>query len=319
MTMFARLAAAMLGSALIVSVAWGQAYPLKPVRIVDAFPPGGGSDYAARLIASRLGELLGQQVIVENRGGANGIIGMEFVSKAAPDGYTIAIANNSLLAINPNLYRKIPYDTLRDFSPITMLGSYPYYLVVHPTVPAKSVRELIALAKAHPGKLNFASAGSALRLVSVLFNSAAGVSMTDVPYNGTGPALIDLLGGHVDVMMSSLPLPHFKTGKLRALAVTGARRSIVEPDLPTIGEAGIPGFEVSAWYGLVAPRDTPPAVIARLHADVVKVLAMDAIRGNFAKLGVEVIGNTPDEFAVQIRRELARWGKVVKDSGIPLL
>src|SRR5688572_2385361 len=164
MTTLARFAAVVLSSALVVPAAWGQGYPLKPVRVVDAFPPGGGSDYAARLIASRLSELLGQQVIVENRGGANGIIGMEFVGKAAPDGYTIAIANNSLLAINPSLYRKIPYDTLRDFAPITMLGSYPYYLVVHPTVPAKSVKELIALAKANPGKLNFASAGSALRL-----------------------------------------------------------------------------------------------------------------------------------------------------------
>lgn len=197
---------------------------------------------------------------------------MEYVSKAPRDGHIIAIANNSTLAINPSLYRKIPYDTLKDFAPITMLGSYPYFLVVHPSVPATSVKELIALAKAHPGKLNFASAGSALRLVGVQFNSAAGVNMTDVPYNGTGPALIDLLGGHVDLMLSSLPLAQFKTGKLRALAATGARRSVIEPDLPTVAEAGIPGFEASAWYGLVAPRDTPKSVIARLHADVVKML-----------------------------------------------
>jgi len=302
-----------------VPPAWSQAYPAKAVRIVDAFPPGGGTDYAARLIASRLNEVFGQQVIVENRSGANGIIGMEGVSKAAPDGYIIAIANNSTLAINPNLYRKVPYDTLRDFAPITMIASYPYFLVVHPTVPAKSVKELIALAKANPGKLNFASAGSALALISVLFNKAAGVNMADVPYNGTGPALIDLLGGHVDVMMSSLPLAHFKTGKLRALAVTGARRSVVEPDLPTIAEAALPGFEVSGWYGLVAPRDTPKEVIARIRGDVVKVLGMDAIRTSFAKAGVEVIGNSTDEFTAQIRSEHARWGKLVKDSGIPLL
>ena len=320
MTIRAAIAVLLLAAALgAIQGAAGQSYPVKPIRIVDAFPPGGGSDYAARLISGRLGEALGQQAIVENRGGANGIIGMEFVSKAPPDGYVIAIANNSTLAINPHLYRKVPYDPLRDFAPITMVGAYPYFLVVHPTVPARSVKELIALAKAHPGKLNFASAGSALRLINFLFNSVAGVHMTDVPYNGSAPALIDLLGGHVDLMLSRLPLGHFKTGKLRALAVTGARRSVVEPELPTVAEAGLPGFEVSAWYGLVAPRDTPKDVIARLHAEVVKVLATDAIRTGFRNVGVEVIGNTPEEFGAQIRSELARWGKVVKDSGIPLL
>jgi len=296
-----------------------QAYPLRPVRFIVPFAPGGSTDTLARAIGQKLGDALGQQVVVDNRSGGNGNIGMEIVAHAAPDGYTIVLGYIANLAIGPNLYAKLPFDPVKDFAPVTQLAQSPNILVVHPSVPAKTFREFIAYAKAHPGQVNFASAsvGSIGHLTGELLNNAAGIRMQHIAYKGSGQAVIDLLGGQIQSMFSGMSsvMPHIKSGKLRALAVTGAQRSPAAPDVPTIAESGFPGFEATAWYGVLAPAGTPRSVIDRLHDEIVRALKAPDVRERLEGVGFELVGGTPDAFGAYIKSEIKKWAKVVKTSG----
>ena len=293
-------------------------YPNKPVRLIVPFPPGGGTDTLARIYGQKLAEVFGQQVIIDNRPGAGTNIGAEIAAKAPPDGYTLLMGNIAH-AINVTLYGKLAYDFVKDFTPVTLLASTPNILVVHPSVPVKSVKELIALAKARPGQLDYASAGSgsSSHLAAELFGIMAGVKMTHVPYKGGGPAVIALVGGQVSVGFATTPsvITHVKAGKMRGLGVTTARRSPSTPELPTISEAGVPGYEAGTWYGLLAPAGTPNEIVARLHAESVKLLKLPDVKDRLDATGFESIGNTPEQFAAYIRSEIEKWGKVVKASG----
>jgi tripartite-type tricarboxylate transporter receptor subunit TctC len=296
-----------------------QAWPAKPIRYIVPFPPGGATDIIARAVAGEISKTLGQQVVIDNRGGAGGNIGTDIVAKAAPDGYTILMGTVGTHGINVSLYSKLPYDAVRDFAPVTLVATVPNVLVVHPSVPVKSVKELIAYAKANPGKLNFASSGNgtSIHLSGELFKTMTGVSMVHIPYKGSAPALADLLGGQADLMFDNLPpsLPHIKSGRLHALAVTTARRSAAMPDLPTMAEAGVPGYESGSWFGVLAPAGTPKDIVNRLNAEIVKALAVPEIRERLQAQGAEPVGNTPEQFAAFIRSEITKWAKVVKDSG----
>ncbi|MBI3936247.1 MAG: tripartite tricarboxylate transporter substrate binding protein [Betaproteobacteria bacterium] len=311
------ISAAALG-AIVVAAGWAQTYPVKPVRIISPYPPGGGNDTLARTISQRLGEQLGQQVIVDNRPGANTIIGTELAAKSPPDGYTIILVPSSH-AINQSLYRRLPYDAIRDFSPITLAGSGPLILVVHPSLPAASVRELIALARAKPGELTFASAGngSSGHLAGVLFGLTVGVKLVHVPYKGTAPAVTDLLGGQVTMTFGTTlgVLPHVRSGKLRALGVASLRRSPAAPGIPTIAESGVPGYSASLWYGFLAPANTPKDIVQRLSAEISRVLKLPEIRERLSNLGIDPHGSAPEEFARLIAADLEKWAKVVKESG----
>jgi tripartite-type tricarboxylate transporter receptor subunit TctC len=299
--------------------AQAPAYPTKPVRLVVPFPAGGATDILARAVAQKLGETWGQTFVVDNRPGAGGNIGSELVAKAAPDGYTLEMGTVGTHAINASLYAKMPYDHVKDFAPIILVAGVPNVLVVNPAVPVNSVQELIAYAKANPGKLNFASSGSgtSIHLSGELFKVMAGVQMTHVPYKGSAPALADLLGGQVQLMFDNLPpsLPQIKGGKLRALAVTSASRAPALPDTPTIAESGLPGFEASSWFGLLAPAGTPPAIIAKLNTEIATWLASPEAREKLLALGATAAGGTPEDFARHIQQETAKWAKVAKDSG----
>jgi tripartite-type tricarboxylate transporter receptor subunit TctC len=257
-------------------------------------------------------------VVIDNRGGAGGSIGTEVVAKSPPDGYTLLIVSGAH-AINPGLYRKLPYDSVRDFAPVTMLTSGPGLLVVHPSVPAKTVKEFIALAKARPGQLNYASAGIGTppHLAGELFKTMAGVNIVHVPYKGNGPAYTDLIGGHVSVMFPTIPtaIPHVRAGKLRALAVTTRSRTAIAPELPPISESGVPGYDVSSWYGLLAPAGTPAAVVSRLQREIAKVLRLPDVGEKLTAQGLDLVGNTPEEFAAVIKSEIVKWAKVIKASG----
>lgn len=316
------LSGALAAVALASVVAHAQSYPAKPVHLVVPFPAGGNTDIYARAMAQKLGELLGQRVVIDNRPGAGGAIGGDFVARAAPDGYTLIAGTTSTFGIGPNLYRKPPYDPVRDFAPVILTSLAQNMLIVHPSVPARSVPQLIALAKANPGKLNFASAGvgSSSHVAGELFKSMAKVEMTHVPYKGTGLAMIDLLSGHVDLIFDSLAtaLPPVKAGRVRALAVTGARRLELMPELPTVSEAGVPNYEVSAWVAILAPARTPPDVVMRLNGELNKVLQMPDIRRIWADQGSEVGGGSPERLAAHVRSELAKWGKVVQEAKIPV-
>ena len=296
-----------------------QNYPVRPVRLVVPSSPGGGTDISARIIAPKLSEYLGQQVVVDNRPGAGTMIGGEVVARAAPDGYTL-LMGISTLAINPAIYRKVPYDALRDFAPVSQAVALPNVLVAHPSLPVKSVKELIAFAKARPGQLNFASAGlgTSPHLSMELFLSMTKLKMVHVPYKGSGPGVVDLVAGHVPLMMPNMlsALPHIKTGRLRALGVTSARRAAGAPDIPTIAEAGVPGYEAVQWYGVLAPAGTPRPIVTRLHAQIVRVLQLPDIRQRFSTDGAEAVGSSPEEFATFIRAETAKWARVIKDAGI---
>lgn len=298
-----------------------QPYPTKPVRIIVAYPAGGGTDILSRTIGQKLSESLGQPFIVDNRPGANGNIGSEIAARATGDGYTLLMGTANL-TVNPNFYPKLPYNTLKDFSPISLVTITPNILVVHPSVRATSVKELISVAKSKPGALNFASNGSGAssHLSGELFKTMTGTSMVHVPFKGGGPALTALLSGEVQLMFGNpLPLlPHVKTGKLRALAVTSAKRSAAAPDLPTMAEAGLPGYEVSPWYGLLAPSGTPKAIINTLSQEVIKVLRLPDVREQLSRSGADPIGNTPEEFSDFIKAELVKWAKVIKESGAKL-
>lgn len=299
-----------------------QGYPAKPVRLIVTFAAGGGADYVGRTVGGKLADFLGQPVVVENKAGANGALGAELVAKSPPDGYTLLIGAAGTLAVSPHLNPKLPFDTFKDFAPVSLLATSPFVVTVHPEVPAKSVRELIELAKARPGKLNFGSSGvgGSPQLAGELFKSMAGVNMVHVAYKGLAPAITDLLGGQIQVIFADVGLvaPHLKAGKLRGLAVTGAQRSALAPALPTVAEAGLPGYAAGTWYGLLAPAGTPAPIVTRLAEDTRKALADPAVRGALEKQGVDPAGSTPGEFASFLRDEHAKWGKVIRDANIKL-
>jgi tripartite-type tricarboxylate transporter receptor subunit TctC len=298
-----------------VTLAHAQGYPAKVVKIVSPFVPGGPGDLLPRAIAAGLSPLLGQPVIVENRPGATTIIAMQAVAKAPPDGYTLIFTSVSSF-INVSAYKSLPYDPIGDFAPIALCFTTPLYLVVHPSVPANSVAELIALAKSRPGKLSFASGGNGTtaHLAGELFKSLAGVDMQHVPYKSAGPAMMDVMAGHVDLMFGSAGLSEARTGKVRVLAVTSARRSAVAPELPTVQESGLPGFDATLWFGILAPAKTPTAIVARLSGDIGRVLAQAELRERFNT--VDVTPSTPEEFADLIRREIPKWRKVFEAAKI---
>jgi tripartite-type tricarboxylate transporter receptor subunit TctC len=295
-----------------------QGYPAKPVRIINPFSPGGSLDLVARLLAKHMSAELGQSVLVDNRPGAGGTIGVETVAKAPADGYTLLIVQSSI-TINPTLQPKISYDPVRDFAPISKVSDYMFFLVVHPSLPARTVKQLIALDKARPGLLSYASVGvgSGTHLASELFNYMAGTRIAHIPYKGTGQALPDLIGGHVAIMFGSTSfVPHVKSGKLVGLGVTGARRSRGLPDVPTIAESGLPGYEVTAWNALFAPAGTPEPIIKRLNALVREGLAQPEAKATMDKQDLEATPSTPEELATLVKTELAKWAKVIKAAGI---
>ncbi len=308
---------ALVSAALFASPAFAQEYPSRPVRLVVPFAAGGPNDIVARLVGGRLSDALGQPIVVENRPGAGGNIGTDFVAKAPPDGYTLLSAGPGSLIINP-LLGSVPYDTARDFAPVSLMASAPNVLVVHPSLPARSVRELIELARARPRRLNYASGGpgSTPHLSGALFAVMAGIDIVHVPYKGTGPATADLLGGQVQMAFFGIPplLPYIKSGKLRALAVTGARRSPELPEVPTVHEAALPGYEVSPWYGLLAPAGTPRAIVELLNAEVTKIVRSPQMKEKLASQGAEPAGGTPEDYAATIRADAATWARVVKEA-----
>src|SRR5882724_1369024 len=299
--------------------AHAQDYPSRPVRIVVPFAPGGPNDIIVRLIAQKLTETWGQPVVVENRPGAGGNIGTDFVAKAAPDGYTLLSVGPGSLIINP-LIGKVPYDTVRDFAPVTVMARAPNALVAHPSLPARSVKELIELARSQPGKVNYGSGGngSTPHLAGAMFAAMAGIALTHVPYKGTAPATADLIGGQVQIAFLGIPtvLPHVKSGKLRVLAVTGRSRSLELPGVSTVDEAGVPGYELSPWYGLLAPAGVPSEIVARLAAEVTKIVRAAEIRDKLAVQGAEVAGGTPEEFTAVLQADVSTWARVIKDTGI---
>ena len=310
---------ALLAVLLALASASSVAFPDKPVRFVIGFTPGGPSDILARAVGQKLAERWGQQVVIENRPGAGGNLAAEVVAKSAPDGYTWLLGNNSILATNQSLYKKLPYDPVKDFAPVALVAVQPNILVVHPSLSASSVSELVALAKQNPGKLNYASsgAGAAAHLAGELFKTMAGVDIVHVPYKGAQPALTDLIAGQVQLMFatSASVIPYVKAGRLRALAVTTAQRSPSVPELPTVSEAGLSGFEATTWHGVVVPAATPAPLVQRLNQDLNSVLGEKDLRERLTGLGAEVLTGTPRDFADYIAREIPKWTKVVKDSG----
>lgn len=299
---------------------WAQGYPTKPIRFIVTQGPGGASDVVARTIAQKLSESLGQQVIVDNRSGANGIIGAEATAKAAPDGYTIGLGSSPILAINPSLYKQLPYDPVRDFAPIALIAKAFYVIVVHPSVPANSVKDLIVLAKAKPNQLNYGAGSSGARIGTEMFNSAAGVSLTYIPYKSAPPALTDLLAGHLDLILEPIPsaAPHIKTGKLKALAVSATKRLPQLPDVPTLAEAGVPGYEFSSWLSVYAPAGVPKDILEKLNAEIVKILNIPDVVERLRSLGFEPQPSTPEQLATLTKSEIAKYAKVVKDAKIPV-
>lgn len=300
------------------ATAGAQQYPNRPIRLIVGYPPGGPSDITARLVAPYLTEALGQQIVIDNRAGAGGTVAATLTARAEPDGYTISIVANGEMAISPNL-RKLPYDPLKDFETVSRIGANQLALVVHPAVRARSVAELVALARAKPGTVNFASAGtgSTAHLAGELFKSLAGIDIVHVPYKGAGPALIDLIGGQVHMLITGYPgaSPHIKAGRLRALGATGPKRMIAAPDLPTVSET-VKGYDVTSSYGLVLPLRTPKAIVARLHRETAAIVKKPEVREKLIALGFDPEGNTPAEFAAQIKSELAKWAKVIKIANV---
>lgn len=300
-------------------VATGQNFPSRPVHFVIPFPPGAGPDIVARIVGQKLTGRWKQQIIVDNRPGGGGNIAVEFAAKAAPDGYTLLLASNHV-TINPSLFKKVPYDPIRDFVPVTLAAVTPNILVVHPSLPVKSVRDLITLAKSRPGQINFSSGGngSVGHLAAEMFDTAAKIEMVHIPYKGPAAAITALLNGEASVgfLLTAAVLPHVKAGKLRALAVTGKNRSPAAPELPTVSESGIPGYEIVAWQGLFAPAGTPNEVVKRIYSDMIAVLNMPDVRRALLAQGLETIASTPEEFAEYIRNDLAKWARVVRDANV---
>jgi tripartite-type tricarboxylate transporter receptor subunit TctC len=301
------------------AAAIAQAYPAKPVRMIVPFPAGGATDIVGRLIAQKLTEAWGQQVIVDNRGGAGGTIGSDVAAKSPPDGYTMLLGTSSTHAVAPSLYSRLPYDPVRDFSPVSLAATATILLVVHPSVPAHNVKELIALAKRQPNALSFASSGNGgiSHLIGEQFKSTAGIQMLHVPYKGDTPALVDLVSGQVHLMFGTAVsfLPYVKSGRLRALAVTNPRRSPVVPDAPTIAESGLPGFEALQWFGVFVPAGTPRDIVSRLNADIAKSLKLADVRERLVGLGAEVVANAPEAFAAFQKADSTKWARIVKESG----
>ena len=309
---------------LVSATAYGQnaasSYPNRPIRIIVTFPPGGPTDIIARAVGQKLTDAWGQPVVVDNRAGAGGNIGTDLAAKAAPDGYTLLVSNFGPLAISPFVYAKLPYDPVKNLTPITLAATSWFFLVVHPAVPANSVRELIALAKAKPDQITFASAGNASpsHLASALFQMSAGIRLTHVPYKGGAPSVGAVLAGEVQMAIESPPpiVPQVKAGRLRALGAARATRSPLLPDVPTISEAGLPGFEVGSWYGFHAPAGTPPAIIGKLHAEMVKAMNTPELRERFASVGADTVANTPEQYGAFVQAELRKWGKVIRAAGV---
>jgi len=306
----------------IGATAYAQTYPTKAIRLIVPFAPGGNVDITARAIGPVLAEALGQQIIIDNRGGAGGTIGADLVAKAAPDGYTLLMGSNSTVSVAPALYPKNPYDPVRDFAPVSLVSEVPFVLVLHPSVPAKTAKELIALAKSKPGRMTMASAGtgSSNHLVGELFQSMTGTKLTHVPYKGSGPALVDLMGGQVDVFFDQLSssIGYLQSGKLRAIAVTTLKRSPHLPDVPSANESGVPGFDASTVTGIALPAATPADIVMKVHAALIKVLRAKTTRDSFARFGAETLESSPEEFAKFIRDDLAKWSKLVRETGIKL-
>ena len=303
-----------------VSSAHAQNYPSKSIRFVVPFAPAGGSDLVARTVAMKITEALGQTVIVDNRAGAAGSIGADIAAKSPPDGYTLLLGSNGPLAINPSLYAKLPYDAARDFAPVSLVTVMPFLLVTHPSLPVKSVKDLIALAKAKPGQLNYGSPGngSTTHLANELLKSMTGMQITHIPYKGVAPAATDLVSGQVQMMSGDLStlLPHVHSGRMRGIAVTGARRSPLLPDMPTIAESGVPGYEASGWFGVLVPAGTPQSIVERLNSAMIRGLAAADARDRLKAFGGEVATGTPEQFAAHIRTEAAKWSKLIRALGL---
>jgi tripartite-type tricarboxylate transporter receptor subunit TctC len=314
--------ALLLAAAAIGGPVASQPYPAKSIRMIIGFPPGGGTDIIGRIVAQRLSEVLGQQILPDNRGGAAGQIAAELAAKAPPDGYTVMMAHIAAISILPSLIARLPYDPQKDFSPISLVAIGPNLLVVHPSVPARSVKELIALAKARPGQLYYASpgSGSVQHLAGELFKLEARVDMVHVPYKGSGQSIVDLIAGNVHLNFDSVPpvLPHVRSGRLRALAVTSQKRFSILPDIPTVTEGGVAGFDLSTWWGLVAPAAVNKDIIARLEAETVKLLHQPDVKEKIAFAGADTVGNTAEEFAALIRAERAKYARIVKDANIKI-
>lgn len=311
-----------LAALLLPAAALAQSYPQRPVRVVVSFPPGGSTDFMARVLAQHMPAGLGQTLVVDNRGGAAGTIGTDIVAKAAPDGYTLLVTADPPVSIAPSIYPKLPYDPPRDVPAITELINYPYVAVVNAAVPASSLKELIALAKSQPGKLRYAhpGIGTGIHLAGELFNMTVGVKIISVPYKGGGPAMVSVVGNEAQISFATPPsaLPHVKSGRLRALAQTTSKRAAPLPDLPTFVEAGVPGFHVDGWVGLFAPAGTPPRIIERLYTEAVKVLQMQEVKEHVLAGGSEISGISAEASRAKVRREIAMWAKVVKAAGIKI-
>ncbi|HUR58215.1 MAG TPA: tripartite tricarboxylate transporter substrate binding protein [Opitutaceae bacterium] len=314
------------GVAFAASLLWLQCaaaqttFPARPIRMLVPFSPGGASDTAARVVSQHMGPRLAQQIVIENRPGAGGTIGTELAAKATPDGHTLLMASNTEMVINPNLYRKLPYDTIKDFTPVSLVANTPLIIVVHPSVAAKNVQELVALAKARPGAINYASSGngSTVQLATEMFKTMSGINLRHIPFNGSAPAVVQTIAGETHVMFPAMPaaLQHARSGKLRALAVTTAKRVSAAPELPTVAESGMAGFDIGIWNGLVAPAGTPKPVLQRLYAELAKTLAMPEVVQSFGNIGAEVMTGGPAEFAGLMTAELAKYAKVVKDANV---
>ena len=316
----ARVSSFALAALVLAGSALAQAWPTKPIRLIVPFPPGGSADILARAIGQKLGDGLGQQVIIDNRPGAGTAIGAEATAKAAPDGYTIMLGTVSSHAINPALNPGLKFDPIKDFAPVSLVASIPFALIVHPSLPVNSARDLIALAKAKPGSLNYSSAGNGTsnHLAGELFKSMTGTFMVHIPYKGSAPALNDLIAGQVQLMYDLVltAAPHVKSGAVRALAVTGRERSAALPGVPTVAESGVPGYEVTAWFGFFAPAGTPVAVVNTLNAETVKAMRLQDLRDRLGSQGAEALTSTPEQFSGYVKDELTKWTRVVKASGM---
>lgn len=307
-------------AAFLYGEAWSQAYPTKPVRLIVPFPAGGGADIFARLIGRKLGENMGQQFVADNRAGASGIIGCELVARSAPDGYTLLMGTTGTHTTNPAVFSKLPYDPLKDFAPISLVAESPFVLLVHPSLPVANLKELIAFARARPGQLTYASSGtgSSSHLGFELFNLMAGIKGIHVPYKGLPPATLDTISGYVTMTWHSITAsaPYIKNKQLKALGIGASKRSALMPEIPTISEAGLPGFELGSWYGLFAPAGTSPEIVRRLRNEVVKAINDPSMKEQFAALSAEPVGSTPEEFVEVLKRDLAKWAKVARQANV---
>jgi tripartite-type tricarboxylate transporter receptor subunit TctC len=308
--------------AALAAPAAARGYPAKPVRFIVPFAPGGNTDVQGRLIAHKLTEAWGQQVVVDNRAGAGGTVGVELAARAVPDGHTIVLASFGNVLVGQSLYKTLPYDPLKDLSPVVLVSTPPGLLVVHPGLPVKTVKELIAYGREHAGKLNYGSAGSGTwnHLFAEQFKALARIQMTHVPYKGANPAVTDVIGGQIQLAFAPFPtaLPHVKSGRLRALAVTGARRSPVMPETPTVAESGLPGYEAASWFAVLGPVGMPQGIVAKLNADINRVLQLPEVRAAFAADGSEPVGGTPEQLRQSMREGIAKWGKLVRELDIRL-